>query len=165
MEVYGGRRGNMRGEESGRVGITDREAGVRTGFAMTRFLQEVRCKAGGRTEASAPTHRLPIELRRGRRPRRPVCTSFHITLGVLVMGKGRTREVSALRGAAIITNPRQCSREGRAADRWYCRFYTWCNGYGRRWSCRCCRRSQWSRPEIPFGQRKRCSHPCVHRGW
>ena len=47
----------MRGEESGRVGITDCEAGVRTGFAMTRFLQEVRCKAGGRTEASAPTHR------------------------------------------------------------------------------------------------------------
>ena len=46
----------MRGEESGRVGITDCEAGVRTGFAMTRFLQEVRCKAGGRTEASAPTH-------------------------------------------------------------------------------------------------------------
>ena len=61
----------MRGEESGRVGITDCEAGVRTGFAMTRFLQEVRCRAGGRTEASAPTNRLPIELRRGRRPRRP----------------------------------------------------------------------------------------------
>lgn len=36
----------MRGEESGRVGITDCEAGVRTGFAITRFLQEVRCKAG-----------------------------------------------------------------------------------------------------------------------
>ena len=40
----------MRGEESGRVGITDCEAGVRTGFAMTRFLQEVRCKAGWRAD-------------------------------------------------------------------------------------------------------------------
>ena len=30
-------------------------ASVRTGFAMTRFLQGVRYKAGGRTEASAPT--------------------------------------------------------------------------------------------------------------
>ena len=27
----------MRGEASGRVGITDREAGVRTGFAMTHY--------------------------------------------------------------------------------------------------------------------------------
>ena len=165
MEVDGGRRGNMRGEASGRVGITDCEAGVRTGFAMTRFLQEVWCRAGGRTEASAPTRRLPIELRRGRRPRRPACTSFHIMLGVLVMGKGRTREVSALRGAAIITNPRQCNREGRAAGRWCRRFYTWCNGYGRRRNCRYCRRSRWSRPGTPFGPRRRCSHPCVHRGW
>ena len=165
MEVYGGRRGNMRGEESGRVGITDREASVRTGFAMTRFLQEVRCKAGGRTEASAPTHRLPIELRRGRgvldAPHAPV---FILRLGFWSWEKGG-HNVSALRGAAIITNPRQCNREGRAAGRWCRRFYTWCNGYGRRRNCRYCRRSRWSRPGTPFGPRKRCSHPCVHRGW
>ena len=164
MEVYGGRRGNMRGAERDGLGITDCHS--RCAHRLRNdTLQGVRCKAGGRTEASAPTHRLPIELRRGRRPRRPVCTSFHIMLGVLVMGKGRTRGVSALRGAAIITSPRRCNRGGRAAGRWCRRFYTWCNGYGRRRNCRYCRRSRWSRPGTPFGPRKRCSHPCVHRGW
>ena len=42
-------------------------------------LQEVRW--GGSSGRPTPTHRLSIELRRGRRPRRPVCTSPHICVG------------------------------------------------------------------------------------
>ena len=39
-------------------------AGVRTGFAMTGFLQGVRCNSGGRTGASAPTE-VYLAVRRG----------------------------------------------------------------------------------------------------
>ena len=35
------------------------------------FFGEVRCKVGGRAEASAPTEGLPIGFRRGRCPHRP----------------------------------------------------------------------------------------------
>ena len=45
-------------------------ASARTGFAMTH-LQEVWYKSGGSSRRPTPTHRLPIECRRGRRPRRP----------------------------------------------------------------------------------------------
>ena len=46
-------------------------AGVRTGFAMTWFLQEVRGLLGGRTGASAPTEALQGVQWAGDRKGRP----------------------------------------------------------------------------------------------
>ena len=46
-------------------------ASVRTGFAMTVFLQGVRYGIGGRTEASAPTERVECLRRAGDRKGRP----------------------------------------------------------------------------------------------
>ena len=46
-------------------------ASVRTGFAMTGFLQGVRYGIGGRTEASAPTERVECLRRAGDRKGRP----------------------------------------------------------------------------------------------
>ncbi len=43
---------------------------VRTGLAMTGFLQGVGARLGGSSGRPTPTHHSPIELRRGRRPRR-----------------------------------------------------------------------------------------------
>ena len=52
-------------------------AGVRTGFAMTGFFTRGAVQARfGPSRTPAPTHRLPIELRRGRRPRRPASPQF-----------------------------------------------------------------------------------------
>ena len=45
------------------------------------FCKECGTKPGGSSGRPTPTHRLSIELRRGRRPRRPVCTSPHICVG------------------------------------------------------------------------------------
>ena len=52
------------------MGNADCHTSVRTGFAMTHY-KECGVSPDGRTEASAPTECLPIEFRRGRRPRRP----------------------------------------------------------------------------------------------
>ena len=45
------------------------------------FCKECGTNPGGSSGRPTPTHRLSIELRRGRRPRRPVCTSPHICVG------------------------------------------------------------------------------------
>ena len=49
------------------------------------FCKECGTKPGGSSGRPTPTHRLSIELRRGRRPRRPVCTSPHICVGRRVL--------------------------------------------------------------------------------
>ena len=52
-------------------GGTDCHTSVRTGFAMTGFLQGVRYGIDGRTEASAPTERVECLRRAGDRKGRP----------------------------------------------------------------------------------------------
>ena len=56
-------------------------ASVRTGFAMTGFLQGVGARLGGSSGRPTPTHHSPIELRRGRRPRRPALPRVRCAAG------------------------------------------------------------------------------------
>ncbi len=55
-------------------------------FAMTHY-KKCGVSPDGRTEASAPTEGLPIELRRGRRPRRPAS----VTRGAVRRAKKQNR--------------------------------------------------------------------------
>ena len=55
--------------------------------APTEALQEMRCKPGRATARVAPTEGLPIELRRGRRPRRPA----PVTRGAVGRAKKQNR--------------------------------------------------------------------------
>ncbi len=63
-----------------RTGVRIATASVRTGLAMTYiFTRECNGNPVGSSGRPTPTHRLPIELRRGRRPRRPVAPRFRAT--------------------------------------------------------------------------------------
>ena len=54
------------------TGLRIATASVRTGFAMTGFFARgCGTRPGGSSGRPTPTHRLPIDYRRGRRPRRP----------------------------------------------------------------------------------------------
>ena len=87
------------------TGVRIATASVRTGFAMTRFLQGVRYKAGGRTEASAPTEGNKKPCGAGRRGRRP-----------LRMGRGVRIATASVRTGFAMTLYSKCgvSPERRA---------------------------------------------------
>ena len=63
-------------------------ASVRTGLAMTGFLQGVGARPGGSSGRPTPTHHSPIELRRGRRPRRPALPRARCALAMTGFYKG-----------------------------------------------------------------------------
>ena len=63
-------------------------ASVRTGLAMTGFLQGVGARLGGSSGRPTPTHHSPIELRRGRRPRRLALPRARCALAMTGFYKG-----------------------------------------------------------------------------
>ena len=63
-------------------------ASLRTGLAMTGFLQGVGARLGGSSGRPTPTHHSPIELRRGRRPRRPALPRARCALAMTGFYKG-----------------------------------------------------------------------------